>query len=556
MVLEDCLAWAAGGTPSDRNETRSIFIWKMMHYGARESWMIRFSISIPFQGEVSHPISLWKEYTVLLLDRENSEVFFVNLLTEDGCRAKTQKVEYCDVNAVILLKESCDDIYTTFGACFLMGIPLKSWKILSALATFKVLQEPIYTVPKAISFIVQAKVSLDKITSFLRLPDLAQDAVEKLPVDGSNLVIEIVDGNFTCMEQRLMWLSRHGYRAGRLRIMFLFGKEMERERYDRVLEDCSLKKETLKSSHLAADLILVSTDQTAADLKMSFHTGAMANAIIQLLGTIVVMSGVAWQVIFIFVLVMSICIWLQHFSETISGLSTIRSFDQELRFKDVSMKLIDDCSRPSFRNAAAMEWLYFRIDMLSIIVFTSALFFLVIILEGTIDPSLAGLAVTYGMTLNILQFLLVWSFCNIGNKMVSVERMLQYTSLPSEPEFSIVRYAPHLNFVLRGITCCFSGGKKTGIVGRSGSGKSTLIQTLFRMIEPEVGKIWIDGIDISSIGLHDLRSRLNIIPQDPIMFEGTVRSNLDPLGEYNDEQISEIKVKSGGEDKSSSTSLG
>ncbi|OMO83125.1 hypothetical protein COLO4_22684 [Corchorus olitorius] len=106
-----------------------------------------------------------------------------------------------------------------------------------------------------------------------------------------------------------------------------------------------------------------------------------------------------------------------------------------------------------------------------------------------------------------------------------------------------VRYAPHLPLVLRGLTCTFLGGLKTGIVGRTGSGKSTLIQTLFRIVEPAAGQIIVDGVNISSIGLHDLRSRLSIIPQDPTMFEGTIRSNLDPLEESTDQQIREVLDK-------------
>jgi ABC-type multidrug transport system fused ATPase/permease subunit len=103
-----------------------------------------------------------------------------------------------------------------------------------------------------------------------------------------------------------------------------------------------------------------------------------------------------------------------------------------------------------------------------------------------------------------------------------------------------VRYAPHLPLVLHGLTCTFHGGLKTGIVGRTGSGKTTLMQTLFRLVEPTAGEVIIDRINISTIGLHDLRSRLSIIPQDPTMFEGTVRSNLDPLEEYTDKQIWEV----------------
>eukprot|EP01018_Ginkgo_biloba_P024389 Gb_38867 [translate_table: standard] len=324
-----------------------------------------------------------------------------------------------------------------------------------------------------------------------------------------------------------------------------------------------------------------STDQSAVDTTIPFQLGALAFSIIQLLGIIAVMSQVAWQVFIMFIPVAATCIWyqqyyiatarelarlvgvckapiIQHFAESISGAATIRSFDQESRFMRTNLHLCDGFSRPSFHNAGAMEWLCFRLDLLSTFVFAFSMVFLVCLPEGVMDPSIAGLAITYGLNLNIIQAWVIWNLCNVENKMISVERILQYSRIPSEPPLIIeecrpnadwpfrgkidlydlqVRYGPHLPLVLKGLKCTFPGGMKVGVVGRTGSGKSTLIQALFRIVEPAGGRILIDEIDISTIGLHDLRSKLSIIPQDPTMFEGTIRTNLDPLEDYPDAEI-------------------
>lgn len=108
--------------------------------------------------------------------------------------------------------------------------------------------------------------------------------------------------------------------------------------------------------------------------------------------------------------------------------------------------------------------------------------------------------------------------------------------------FKQVRYRPNTPLVLKGITLNIQGGQKIGVVGRTGGGKSTLIQVLFRLVEPAAGSIIIDGIDISTLGLHDLRSRFGIIPQEPILFEGTVRSNIDPIGVHSDDEIWRVRI--------------
>ncbi|GKV44606.1 hypothetical protein SLEP1_g51770 [Rubroshorea leprosula] len=805
----------------------------------------------------------------------------------------------------------------TFGSCMLLGIPLESGKILSALATFRILQEPIYNLPDTISMIVQTKVSLDRIASFLCLDDLKPDVIERLPRGSSDTAIEIIDGNFSwdlstpsVTLKDINLKVHHGMRvavcgtvgsgkssllscilgeipkisgtlklcgtkayvaqspwiqSGKIEENILFGKEMDRERYEMVLEACSLKKDleilsfgdqtvigerginlsggqkqrvqiaralyqdadiylfddpfsavdAHTGSHLlkevllsmlssktvifvthqveflpAADLILVMKDgkitqagkyndilssgtdfmelvgahKKALSALDSVETGSLSagvslneeggvsstignmqkeenndvqngktadivgpkeqlvqeeerekgrvgfsvywNYITTAYGgalvPVILLAQIFFQVlqigsnywmawatpvsedvkplveastlIMVYValaILSSFCVFaramllntagyktatllfnkmhhcifrapmsffdatpsgrilnrpqfhcdstyyvmhygtwhdsnhkpltlqqyyissarelarlvgvckspvIQNFSETISGATTIRSFDEEPRFREKNMKLSDSFSRPVFHNIGAIAWLCFRLDLLSSITFAFSLVFLISIPPGVIDAvmyvrqlnsvfscqGVAGLAVTYGLNLNMLQAMVIWSLCNLENRIISVERIIQYSNIPSEPPLVIetnrpahswpshgkidihdlqVRYASHMPLVLRGLTCTFPGGLKTGIVGRTGSGKSTLIQTLFRIVEPAAGQVIIDGVNISSIGLHDLRSRLSIIPQDPTMFEGTVRSNLDPLEEYTDEQIWEALDK-------------
>ncbi|CBI16747.3 unnamed protein product, partial [Vitis vinifera] len=330
-----------------------------------------------------------------------------------------------------------------------------------------------------------------------------------------------------------------------------------------------------------------SIDQSVLDMEMANRLGWCAFSVIQILGTIAVMSQVAWEVFVIFIPVTAICIWYQqyyiptarelgrlasiqqspilhHFSESLSGAATIRAFDQEDRFIHANLDLVDNFSRPWFHNVSAMEWLSFRLNVLSNFVFAFSLVLLVSLPEGIINPSIAGLAVTYGINLNVLQASVIWNICNAENKMISVERILQYSKIKSEAPLVIeecrpennwpqvgticfqnlqIRYAEHLPSVLKNISCTFPGGMKIGVVGRTGSGKSTLIQAIFRIVEPREGSIIIDGVDISKIGLHDLRSRLSIIPQDPAMFEGTVRGNLDPLDQHPDGQVWEALDK-------------
>ncbi|KAI3950613.1 hypothetical protein MKW92_000230 [Papaver armeniacum] len=219
-----------------------------------------------------------------------------------------------------------------------------------------------------------------------------------------------------------------------------------------------------------------STDQSVLDLELAKRIGSCAFSISRLLGTVALMSQVAWQVFAIFIPVMGICIWYQqyytptarelarlsgiqkapilhHFAESLAGVATIRAYNQENRFIEMNLRLIDNQSRPWFHNEAAIEWLSFRLNILSNLVFAFSLVILVSLPEGILNPSIAGLAVTYGLHLNILQACVIWHLCNAQNKMISVERILQYSKLTSEAPSVIEECRPPSNWPEFGKIC-------------------------------------------------------------------------------------------------------
>uniref|UniRef100_A0A6Q2WTJ5 ATP-binding cassette, sub-family C (CFTR/MRP), member 2 n=1 Tax=Esox lucius TaxID=8010 RepID=A0A6Q2WTJ5_ESOLU len=245
-----------------------------------------------------------------------------------------------------------------------------------------------------------------------------------------------------------------------------------------------------------------------------------------------------------------------HFGETMSGLSVIRAYGHQDRFLKHNEKVIDENLKSVYPWVVSNRWLAIRLEFLgNLVVFFSAM--LAVISRDTLDSGLVGLSISYA--LNVTQTLnwLVRMTSELETNIVAVERISEYTKLENEADWVSgqrpsekwpeagrlrfenykVRYRPELDLVLHGITCNIESTEKIGIVGRTGAGKSSLTNCLFRIIEAAEGRILIDGIDIASLGLHDLRSRLTIIPQDPVLFSGTLRMNLDPFETFSDEEI-------------------
>ena len=247
----------------------------------------------------------------------------------------------------------------------------------------------------------------------------------------------------------------------------------------------------------------------------------------------------------------------QQFGETLTGVTTIRAYSDERRFVRDNLARINKQLRPFIYLWAANRWLAFRTDFLGDLVSFFAGVFVIISL-GKISPGSAGVSLSYaiGFADNILW--LVRLYAMNEQNMNSVERIKEYLDVEQEAPAIVEKNRPPENWpangslefvnyttsyrkeldpVLRNLTFKINAQEKVGIVGRTGAGKSSLALAVLRTLEADEGKILIDDIDIGLIGLRDLREAITIVPQDPTLFMGTIRTNLDPFDLYSDEQI-------------------
>ncbi|KDR79985.1 hypothetical protein GALMADRAFT_242167 [Galerina marginata CBS 339.88] len=245
------------------------------------------------------------------------------------------------------------------------------------------------------------------------------------------------------------------------------------------------------------------------------------------------------------------------YGETISGVTIIRAFGASSKFLRDMLRCVDTNANPYYWMWGVNRWLSVRFNLLSAgIVGSTAL---VCLITPSISASMAGFALAFASTITGDLLFMVRRFVGLEQSMVALERVKEYTDLEREPpefieprppaswpsqgaikcEDLVIRYAPELPDVLHRLNFEINPGEKVGILGRTGSGKSTLALSFFRFVEATEGRIFVDGIDTSKIGLTDLRSRLTIIPQDPTILSGTLRSTLDVFDEYNDAEIYE-----------------
>ena len=255
-----------------------------------------------------------------------------------------------------------------------------------------------------------------------------------------------------------------------------------------------------------------------------------------------------------------------RFSEALSGSSTLKAYGVVGEFSHQLRDAIDNMDSAYYLTFANQRWLGVRLDVIGVIfIFITGM--LVVTNKFSVSPSISGLILSYLVSITQLLQFSVRQTADVENNMNATERVYYYAhEIPQEADAETqahilpedwptkgeivfqglqLRYRPGLPLVLHDLTLHVQPGEKLGIVGRTGAGKSSIMAALFRIVELAGGYITIDGVDISTIGLRDLRSCMSFIPQDATLIRGTVRSNLDPFNRYLDAELWEALLKTG-----------
>ncbi|PQE06054.1 ABC bile acid transporter protein [Rutstroemia sp. NJR-2017a BBW] len=317
-------------------------------------------------------------------------------------------------------------------------------------------------------------------------------------------------------------------------------------------------------------------DFNVVDGRLANDIGFGANNFFLLLGIICTGVFVSPYILIMSTVLLGLCIWVallylpgarevkrlestakspifEQFGSALTGVGTIRAFDKTDVYIKRMWSKIDDHSTTFWHLWVFNRWMGWRMSFLG--GFFATIVAAVIILIPTIDASLAGFALSFALAYGSTVMWTIRHYTNLELNMNAAERIIEYSNLktesldgadppaawPTEGRLEVndlvVAYAPDLPPVLKGLTFRIERSERVGVVGRTGAGKSSLTLALFRFLEATQGSILIDGLDISKINLHSLRSRLAIIPQDPVLFSGTVRTNLDAFDEHTDSEL-------------------
>ena len=243
----------------------------------------------------------------------------------------------------------------------------------------------------------------------------------------------------------------------------------------------------------------------------------------------------------------------EQFGSALTGVGTIRAFGKSDVYIERMHHRLDDYSKTYWYLWGFNRWMGWRMSLVG--GFFATIVAIMILLLPKIDAALAGFALSFALDYGSAVIWTIRHSTNLELDMNAAERIVEYSTLPIESQDGVeppaawpsegrlevsnlvVSYAPDLPPVLKGLSFNVARNERIGVVGRTGAGKSSLTLALFRFLEAKQGSIHIDGLDISRLKLHTLRSRLAIIPQDPVLFSGTVRSNLDAFDQHSDSEL-------------------